>query len=257
MTLTGYLSIQKDRTVLKTLNKWIFYTALATLIPAFMFRNSFPEPAERQYPPLGTPAQSRSSEPGFQATYGSVKYSVEPRYDYELTGVVVSRAFHNAKFGLHRKWNDHLNVADLCVVWGDNAGTLDLDAFDFWNGQFTCNVSTNSDRAWKSFKPDELSNNHLLSDDDAIREKIQAVKIGDLIHLRGWLSRYANDQGFSRDTSTTRKDRGNGACETIFIRRFEVLDSMENGWRTAYSVSLLATMGTALIWLVAVARGRW
>jgi len=247
----------KNRIVLKTLNKWIFYAALALLIPAFMLRNSFPDPVERQYEPLVPPAQSRSSEPGFQATYASTNYSIEPRYDYELTGLVVSRAFHNAKYGLHRKWNDHLNVADLCVVWGDNASTLNLNAFDFWNGQFTCNISTDSNQDWKAFKSDELSNNHLLSDDEAIREQIQAVKTGDRIHLKGWLSRYGNDQGFSRDTSTTREDGGNGACETIFIRHFEILGSMDNGWRSAFSVSLFAVIGTALAWLVAVGRGSW
>ncbi len=243
--------------MLKTLNKWIFYGALALLIPAFMLRNDFPDPAEGLYELMASPAQSRSNEPDFQTTFADVNYSIEPRYDYELTGLVVSRAVHNAKYGLHRKWNDHLNVADLCVVWGDNAGTLDLNAFEFWNGQFTCNISTDSSQDWKAFKPDELSNNHLLSSDEAIREQIQAVKIGDRIYLQGWLSRYGNDQGFSRDTSTTRDDRGNGACETIYIRRFEILDSMDNGWRAAYSFSLFAVIGTALIWLVSVGRGNW
>lgn len=222
-----------------------------------MLRNSFPDPVERQHSPLASPTQSNSNKRGFQATYADVNYSVEPRYDYELTGIVVSRAFHNAKFGLHRKWNDHLNVADLCVVWGDNASSLDLNAFDFWNGQFTCNISTSSSQAWEAFNSHELSNNHLITDDEAIREQIQTVSIGDRIHLRGWLSRYGNDQGFSRDTSTTRKDNGNGACETIFIRQFEILDSMKNGWRTAYSFSLFTVISTALIWLVAVGRGSW
>ncbi len=243
--------------MLKSLNKWLFYGALALLIPAFMLRNSFPDPVERQHSPLASPTQSNSNKRGFQATYADVNYSVEPRYDYELTGIVVSRAFHNAKFGLHRKWNDHLNVADLCVVWGDNASSLDLNAFDFWNGQFTCNISTSSSQAWEAFNSHELSNNHLITDDEAIREQIQTVSIGDRIHLRGWLSRYGNDQGFSRDTSTTRKDNGNGACETIFIRQFEILDSMKNGWRTAYSFSLFTVISTALIWLVAVGRGSW
>lgn len=243
--------------MLKLLNKWIFYGALVTLAPAFMLKDSFPDPVERQYEPMPAPTQTPSSKPEFQASHEDVEYAVEPRFDYELTGLVVSRAFHNATYGLHRKWNDHLNVADLCIVWGDNADTLDLNAFDFWNGQFTCNISTSSDPAWTAFKPDELSNNHLLSDDEAIREQIQKVNIGDRVRLTGWLSRYGNDQGFSRDTSTTRDDSGNGACETIFIRRFEILDSMESGWRTAYSVSLYAFVGTALIWLVAVGRGNW
>lgn len=243
--------------VLKTLNKWIFYGALVMLIPAFMLRNSFPDPVERQYERLDSPTQSHSSEPGFKTAYANVQYSVEPRYAYELTGLVVSRAFHNAKYGLHRKWNDHLNVADLCVVWGENASTLDLNAFDFRNGQFTCNFSTGSNESWKAFRPDELSNNHLLSDDDAIRKQIQAVTIGDRIHLTGWLSRYANNQGFSRDTSTTREDKGNGACETIYVERFEILDSMDNGWRKTWSFSLFAVIGSTLIWLVAVGRGSW
>ena len=28
---------------------------------------------------------------------------------------------------LHRLWNDHLNVADLCVIWGNNARELELN----------------------------------------------------------------------------------------------------------------------------------
>ncbi|HHJ16781.1 MAG TPA: hypothetical protein ENJ80_08810 [Gammaproteobacteria bacterium] len=243
--------------MLKTLNKWIFYAALVTLIPAFMYKDSFPDPEERQYGSLAAPLQSHASKPGFQTVYAEVNYSIEPRYDYELTGLVVSQAVHNAKYGLHRRWNDHLNVADLCVVWGDNAGSLDLNAFEFRNGQFTCNISTGSSQAWRAFKMNELSNNHLLSDDETIREQIQDVRIGDRIHLQGWLSRYGNDQGFSRDTSTTREDSGNGACETIFVNRFEIIDSMHNSWRGAWSVSLFAAVSSALIWLVAVGRGRW
>jgi hypothetical protein len=81
------------------------------------------------------------------------------------------------------------------------------------------------------------------------------VRIGDQIRVHGWLAKYSNDQGFSRDTSITRDDRGNGACETIYVREFSILQSMQNGWRPLLVFSLLAFSGSALIWIVAVARG--
>lgn len=51
---------------------------------------------------------------------------------------------------LHGRWNDHLNVAGFCVVWGHNTG-IDLQAFDFCSGQFTCFFRTDDPTAWRSF----------------------------------------------------------------------------------------------------------
>ena len=98
--------------------------------------------------------------------YAGVDYRVEPLYSYELYGLVVSYRQHDGESSMHRWSNDHLNMADVCVVWSDTAFSPTLaQARSFWNGIFTCNVQTRDSVAWSQFKMNQLSNNHLISAD--------------------------------------------------------------------------------------------
>ncbi len=89
---------------------------------------------------------------------------------------------------------------------------------DFSSGQFTCNFKTSSSEAWASFNTSAISNNHLLT--------------GDQIHFTGHLAEYSHNHGFpfKRGTSTVRTDSGNGACETVYIDSFEVLQRGGAPW---------------------------
>ena len=73
-------------------------------------------------------------------------------FDYEITGLVVSK--HNADTWwdwVHAASHDHLNVTDLCVVWGDNARSGSYQDMRFSSGQWTCNFKTDSDAAFAAF----------------------------------------------------------------------------------------------------------
>ncbi|HYQ70458.1 MAG TPA: hypothetical protein VET88_00870 [Gammaproteobacteria bacterium] len=245
----------KHLQLFRRINALVFYGSCLLLLVSCWQRNDFPAALPVLPGVMQEPQQRGVNEPAFSITRDGVTYRVEPRYAYELQGLVVSYALHNPRYSLHRLWNDSLNVADLCIVWRDNARSPDLNRFKFWNGEFTCNFSTRDAAAWERFRTDQISNNHLLADNDYQRRQIGRVRIGDQIRVRGWLANYSNDQGFSRGTSITRDDRGNGACETIYVQDFSILQSMDNGWRP---LLLLATLGLAVssaIWIVAVARG--
>ena len=77
---------------------------------------------------------------------------------------------HDGNSRMHLQASDHLNMLDVCVVWGDNASNPLIHKLDFWNGIFTCNVKTGNQEAWKPFDMFKLSNNHIISDDDFIRD---------------------------------------------------------------------------------------
>jgi len=241
--------------LLRRINSLVFYSSSLLLLVSCWYRNDFPAAIPLQPGLLQEPQQHPVDEAAFSVTRDGVTYRVEPRYEYELQGQVVSYALHNPRYSLHRLWNDSLNVADLCVVWRDNVRAQDLNRFDFWNGEFTCNYSTRDATAWERFRTDQISNNHLLADNDYLRRQIDKVRIGDQVRVRGWLANYSNDRGFSRGTSSTRADRGNGACETIYVREFSILQSMQNGWRLLLAVALPGFFGSAMIWIVAVMRG--
>lgn len=236
---------------------WIFYICSALLIVAFWFRNDFASPNDLPFvsginePPKQNPTDKKP----FNIYKNDVLYKVEPQYKYELTGLVVSYNQHDGEFGSHKRWQDHINVADLCVVWGNNAQKLDLNQFEFWSGEFTCFYQAKDYLQYKLFKNNELSNNHLITDNEVINDAIRDVKIGDQIKISGWLSSYSNHLGGSRGTSITREDTGNGACETIYVNDFQTLSNMNTGWRTLFNFSLFGTILSALAWCFGVYRG--
>jgi hypothetical protein len=240
---------------LRTLNAWVFYISCSLLLVSCWQRNEFPADLPVDPVVLTPPVQRAVEVPPVLLEQADIRYRIEPQYFYDLKGLVVSYAHHDGNYSLHRLWSDHLNVADVCVVWGDNVTGIDLNRVAFWNGKFTCNFETSDPVTWEKFRADQISNNHLLTVDPAVRRAIGQVRIGDQVRIRGWLAQYSNDRGFSRGTSTSREDRGNGACETILVQQFTVLEPMDNGWRTLMTFSLTGVVVSSLIWIIAVLRG--
>jgi len=239
----------------KSFNKLVFYASLIALLTSCWQRDEFPADLSVAPALLKPPIQRAVSTQPFTVTNNGTDYRIEPRYQYDLHGLVVSYAHHNGNYSLHRLWNDHINVADVCVVWSENANGSDLNRIKFWNGKFTCNFQTDDAGVWERFREDQISNNHLLTDDSRMRKQIKQLRIGDQVRIRGWLVNYSNDTGFSRGTSTTRIDTGNGACETIYLQDFEILQPLDNGWRTLMKLALAGVIGSSLLWLFKVMRG--
>jgi hypothetical protein len=232
-------------TPLRTLNTIVFSASAALLLVSCWKRNELP-PAGALLPELAAePLQRPTAKRPFTVQYSGVSYAVEPQYEYDLHGMVVSYRQH-VDDRLLRLANDHLNVADLCVVWGGTAASPHLNEIEFWNGVFTCNFQTRSRTAWESIRPREIANNHLISSDDAIRAQVAKVKVGDQVHIRGWLASYGSD-GHKRGTSTTRDDTGDGACETIFVDDFEIVAPAFGVWRATLYASLVVLVLSAAV----------
>jgi hypothetical protein len=247
--------IEWIRGVMEKLVQWVFIGSLGLLPISCWQRDDFVSELNILPELAVEPAQQSVSQDPFSVRLNDVDYRVEPQYDYDLHGLVVSYQHHDGDQMLHRLWNDHLNIADVCVVWGRNATALNLKAFEFWNGQFTCFFRTGDDIAWRQFDKTGISNNHLITEDGYLRDLIDEIQIGDQIRLQGWLANYSNGDGFHRGTSTTRTDEGNGACETIYVTRFDILSTMANGWRSVFVAAMLAMLGSGMFWLIAVMRG--
>jgi hypothetical protein len=149
------------------------------LLVSFWNRNELPGSIDYIAGIANEPQQTGTDRRSFEAVWDGVAYRVDPEYDYDLVGMIVSFRHHDENSRMHRLADDHLNMLDVCVVWGNNTSGAQLDKIDFWNGIFTCNVKTRDQAAWESFDMYQLSNNHLISDDDFIRDQVRKVKVGD------------------------------------------------------------------------------
>jgi hypothetical protein len=236
--------------MLRTLNKAVMIASALVLVAAFWNRNAIPGAIDF-HPRLGdAPRQREIHKPPLTVPYAGVQYRVEPLYSYELYGLVVSYRQHDGEDSMHRWSNDHLNMADVCVVWSDTAFAPTLRELDFWNGIFTCNVQTRDSYAWSQFKMNQLSNNHLISADPFIRDRVEEIRIGDQIRVKGMLARYGAAGGGLRGTSTTRDDTGDGACETILVEEFQVVVPGSSGWRVAMWAALAVLIAALAVHFV-------
>ena len=145
--------------------KWAFLVCAALFLGALYKDGALPEPGELRLEIAREPLQEPISSPHIKTRVGGVDYTIEPSHLYDIYGLVVSK--HNADTWwdwVHAASNDHLNVTDLCVVWGSNATSGAYRDIAFSSGQWTCNFQTNSDAAFKAFDITKISNNHLLTD---------------------------------------------------------------------------------------------
>ena len=201
---------------------------------------------------LQEPLQQATREQPFRFDYRGTEYEVTPVADYELWGVVVT---HNDIHGFMdiTHDNDSVDIKDICVVWGNNVMSNDYRQVEYHSGDFVCYFRYGPGI---QFVHNQLSNSHLLSDDASVRDRISKVNIGDQIHLSGMLVNYrplGKNIGW-RNSSTTRNDTGNGACEVVFVRDFETLRYSDRFWRSLYSWMLIAALGIVLLKLIILYR---
>ena len=223
-------------------NSLLIIISFVCLLVSFWNRNELPGNIDYLPAIANEPAQTKTSRRPFNVAYRDVQYHLAPEFDYDLVGMIVSYCHHDNNSRMHRLSNDHLNMLDVCVVWGENATGAELGKIDFWNGIFTCNFQTRDQAAWDSFDINKISNNHLISDDDNIRDQVRDIQIGDQIRVRGYLTSYASPNVNPRGTSTTRTDTGDGACETIYVEHFEIVRAATSYWRISMYASSLALL---------------
>ncbi|MCB0331046.1 MAG: hypothetical protein KDD70_15350, partial [Bdellovibrionales bacterium] len=231
---------------MKKLIRSLFGTLLgsgALYALSLQFIERFPETSNIHPALKEAPFQTDTDAKPFLFEYRGTGYYVEPVQDYEISGLVVS---HNNISSIADAYHTSSSVdfKDLCVVWGQNAKKDLLDQMTFWSEPWTCWTRADTPNAEGRFFPDELSNNHLLTKDDKIRELINGVRIGDQVQLRGWLVNYAYQASpdFARKSSLVRTDTGNGACETIFVTEAKVLKTANAGWRSLHGVTRASSL---------------
>jgi hypothetical protein len=238
--------MMKQRSLaLRRLAKFVLPAAAVAFAASMAMRNRLPDPAMILPALLDEPVQTETDLPeSFDVTRKGVTYSVTPLFNYELWGLVVS--YHHAASFLdisHEMWKDYINVKDICVLWGKNVETGAYKRMKFRNRDFTCYYYYPDQETGRRFTENALSNNHLLPADPFVARAVMSARKGDQVHLEGWLVSYGiKDTPYRRMSSTTRTDRGNGACETIYITRFEILKKANPEWHALFKVSIAAAV---------------
>lgn len=173
-----------------------------------------------------------------------------PVFNYEISGLV---------FGTSHKllsWYSGAVPADLGILWGENAARK-----LYKNVKLRVRLShyMASWAAGAEFRLDGAANNHMATCNPEVSSKIRSVLTGDQVAIKGWLvnARVMPERGETRpekigtwNSSTTRKDGGEGACELLYVEKPEDIVILNRGpvfWEMFYRVCLYAFIAAFVV----------
>ncbi len=222
-----------------------FAVTLVLLVFSWLKRHEFPDISqilpESYLAPAQTPTENLPLTP--ERKDGKFQYDVQPLFDYQLTGLVVSKHLSEEDIGMrdHAAHGDFLNSMDLCVVWGENIRSGVYQKMTFHNDDWSCQPAfrKNTTREdWSKYQGTAVSNNHLLSGNFNADEVLNKIRPGDQIRIKGKLVKYrrADQDGAYRSSSVVREDTGNGACEIIYVVSAKILKPANIGWRLTFDI---------------------
>lgn len=200
------------------------------------------------------PIQTESIREPFELEKSNVKWKITPLYDYSARGLVVSDKRYDA-FALYD--TSHFYPMDLCLVWGANVENEVYRKATFWQDHRWC--------LWQypygaSVNGGQVSNNHLVPASDKIYKELKKVRKGDQVLIEGALisaegqalagakERTPGEMRFV--SSTSREDSGGGACEYIYVEKFEILKRGQPMVAVVYDVSKMTLWGSVVLIMV-------
>lgn len=226
------------------------------VVTSFFYHKNLPDSDKLLPEILITPTQTSIGKSPIEIEKEGFTAKISPLYNYELYGLVVTQYNTDIWYDYYHK-KDPFNTKDLCVVWGNNIATGAYLTGRYRSGEFTCYWEFKTQEAYQNFSKNEISNNHLLPENEELSKVIKKAKIGDQIHFKGYLASYqiTDTEGKiigERGTSTTREDTGNNSCEVVYVTEFEILKENQDTFSLIYKYYWYILMGVVVLSVISL-----
>lgn len=162
----------------------------------------------------GDPLQvDRSGLPAFSV----VGYRITPAAEFSLQARVLSAETYR----MGREAD--LSPVDLALGWGPMSDSAVLDRLQISQGnRFYFYRWSGPPPIPPSDIVEHSANMHMIPASDAVKRRLEKVRTGQVVALRGYLVRVQAPDGWRWNSSMTRSDSGNGACELVWVKDIAV-----------------------------------
>ncbi len=133
------------------------------------------------------------------------------RARFELTARVLSREDYRFDAGAS------LAPVDLALGWGRMSDNDVLASIQISQGNRFYHWHVDRFPIPRREIETSSANMHMIPADNSVRDALEHVHKGDVIHLEGFLVDASRPGGWRWRTSMTRDDTGNGACELVYV----------------------------------------
>ncbi len=126
--------------------------------------------------------------------------------------------------------NSDLVPIDVAIGWKRMTDQAVLDQFEISMGNRFFFYEWADQPA---IPPEEIkvsaANNHLISANAEVKGVIRGLRVGQILKMDGFLVNAAGPEGRTWNSSTTREDSGNGACELFYVVSAKAVNSPADG----------------------------
>jgi hypothetical protein len=157
--------------------------------------------------------QQELLENAAQITHGA--YFLQPRALYNIEARVLSVERYRTDSG------SDLAPIDFAVGWGPMSDTATLQHFRITQGGRFYTIYPDEQAIDIPTALRSSANMHLIPADSTVREMLLSTRPGNVVTLSGYLVKAGRADGFTWNTSLTRNDSGNGACELMYVQSIE------------------------------------
>jgi hypothetical protein len=146
------------------------------------------------------------------------RWQLTPRARYDITARILSREDY------HFDLLSDLIPEDLALGWGPMSDNRVLSAFRIsQGGRFYSWMPRQQQLPIpRQVVIEHSANTHVIPTNRAMRRQLERLRVGQVVHLRGFLVDGVRDDGAYIHTSMTRSDSGPGACEVMLVEQAEV-----------------------------------
>jgi hypothetical protein len=145
-------------------------------------------------------------------------YRIEPLASYDITARVLGVKWYPE--GTDRFAD--VSTVDLALGWGmmadrDLLEKLNVSQKDRWYFVRWKGLPITAEEVINS-----SANTHIIPASPEIAAKLENVKLGDVVHLKGYLVDTVGGDGWSWASSIERDDTGGGSCESFWVEEVEI-----------------------------------
>ena len=162
------------------------------------------------------PVQGATDRPAFEVETRKGVLTLDPRASFDISARVAADERYRADDGAF------LVPVDLVMTWGKLPEEPYRSEVSY--GQMARFYS------WHASSPDldlhyvaaHSANMHMIPANDNVRRALRAVDGGDPVRVRGLLVNAKRADGFYWNSSLTREDTGQGACELVWVEEIQI-----------------------------------
>jgi len=143
-------------------------------------------------------------------------YRISPLASFEIRARVIAT---------ERYWFDRgsdLSPVDLVLGWGVMSDSTVLKQISMSQDGRFYSWWVNTFPMPRAIIESHSANMHMIPANDEIERQLKSIRVGNMVHLKGFLVEVTGKDGFRWKSSLTRTDTGGGACELILVESLYV-----------------------------------